>query len=141
MAGFRVSEHIAHSRKEVWDHLTDCRNAKEWMTGVDDLVQVGDGPPEVETRLRFRARGRERSSRVTEFVPEEQITLTSILGGITATCTYRLTPSGDGTEATPDATCGASGMWKLLQPLIVLAMKLNDSFHLANLKTAMERSG
>ena len=67
--------------------------------------------------------------------------MTSTQGGITATCTYRLTTSGDGTEATPDATCGASGMWNLLHPLIVLAMKLNESFHLANLKTAMQRSG
>lgn len=44
MAGFRVSEHIAHSRKEVRDHLTDWRNAKEWMTGVDDLSRSGTDP-------------------------------------------------------------------------------------------------
>ena len=139
MAGFSVREHLAYSRKEVWDYLTDFRNAREWMTGVDDLVQVGDGPLEVGTQLRFRARGKERISRVTEFVPEERITLTSTQGGITATYTYALTQSGEGTEATLDATCEASGTWKLLHPLIVFAMKRSDSSHLANLKKAMER--
>ena len=139
MAGFSVREHFGFPTDEVWDHLTDFRNAKEWMTGVDGLTQEGSGPLEVGTRLRFRSRGKERSSHVSALVPGRRIALTSAQGGITATYTYSLEPSGDGTEATLDATCEASGIWRLLHPLIVFAMRKSDSAHLANLKSAMER--
>ena len=141
MAGFSVSEHLRFPPSEVWDYLTDFRNAKEWMTGVDCLTKEGNGPLEVGTRLRFRARGKERSSQVSMLVAGRRIALTSTQGGIRATYTYSLEPSADGTEATLDATCEASGIWRLLHPLIVFAMRKSDSPHLANLKSAMERRG
>ena len=141
MAGFTIREHFRFPPEEVWDYLTDFRNAKEWMTGIDGMTQDGSGPPQVGTRLRFRARGKERSSQVSVLVPGTRIALTSKQGGITATYTYSLEPSGDGTEATLDANCEASGAWRLIHPLIVFAMKRSDSSHLANLKSAMERRG
>lgn len=141
MAGFSVTEHFSFPPKEVWDHLTDFRNAKEWMTGIDGMTQDGNGPLEVGTRLRFRARGKERSSQVSALDPGRRIALTSTQGGITATYTYSLEPSGDGTKATLEADCEASGAWRLLHPLIVFAMRKSDSSHLANLNSAMERRG
>lgn len=141
MAGFSAREHFSFPPEEVWDYLTDFRNAKEWMTGVDGMTQDGSGPLEVGTRLRFRARGKERSSQVCALVPGRRIALMSAQGGITATYTYSLEPSGDGTEASLDADCEASGIWRLLHPLIVFAMRKSDSSHLAKLKSAMERRG
>lgn len=94
---------------------------------------------EVGTRLAFRARGKERESRVTALDAGKRIALTSTQGGVTATYTYGLAPAGDGTEVTLEAVCDATGAWKLLHPIIVLAMRKSDSSQLANLKTAMER--
>ena len=36
--GFIVKEIIAATPVQVWDYLTDFRNAKEWMTGVEDMT-------------------------------------------------------------------------------------------------------
>ena len=139
MAGFSAKEHLPFPPKVVWDYLTDFRNAKEWMAGIDGMTQDDEGPLDVGTQLRFNARGKERSSQVTEFEPGRRVALTSTQGGITATYTYSLASADGGTDATLDAICEAKGLWKMLHPLIVFAMKRSDSSHLANLKAAMEQ--
>lgn len=135
--GFRVEETIDLRPEIVWDYLTDFGHAKQWMTGVDEMTQLTQGAVEVGTRLKFKSRGKERESRVTAFEPGKRIALTSTQGGVTATYTYSLVSVGDSTEVTLDAVCRAAGLWKLLHPVIVLAMKKSDSSHLAQLKAAI----
>ena len=135
--GFSVKETIARSPEDVWAYLTDFANAKAWMTAVDGMTQTTQGPLRVGTRFKFSARGRERETQVTALDPGRQIALTSTQGGVTATYTYRVAPAGGGTEVTLDAVCQASGVWKLLHPMIAFAMKRSDSSQLANLKAAM----
>ena len=94
--GFNVMERIDRSPEEVWAYLTDFRNAKDWMTGIENLAAKGGGPLELGTRLSFTARGKERETRVTAFEPGRQIALTSTQGGVTATYSYALAPDGDG---------------------------------------------
>ena len=60
---------------------------------------------------------------------------------MTATYEYTVAPAGDGTEITLKAVCKAEGLWKLLHPMIVVAMRKSDSSQLANLKAAMARRG
>ncbi|MCP4327238.1 MAG: hypothetical protein GY791_02215 [Alphaproteobacteria bacterium] len=139
--GFTVTETIAAPPAEVWDFLTNFRHAQDWMTGIDDMTQTTPGPLEVGTHLEFRARGKMRQSRVTALDRGERIALTSTQGGVTATYTYSLVPVGAGTETTLHAVCEATGLWKLLHPVIVIAMKKSDSSHLAKLKAAMARHG
>ncbi len=76
---------------------------------------------------------------MTALDPGKLIALTSTQGGVTATYTYSLARDGDGTEVTLKAVCKATGFWKLLHPVIVLAMKKSDSLQLTNLKLAMGR--
>ena len=135
--GFNVKERIDRPPEEVWAYLTDFRNAKHWMTGIENLAPKGRGPLEIGTRLSFTARGKERETRVTALEPGRQIALTSTQGGVTATYSYALAPDGDGTEVTLEAVCQATGAWRLLHPVIALAMKHSDSSQLANLKSAM----
>lgn len=135
--GFSARERIDRPPEDVWAYLTDFRNAKDWMTGVEGLSPKGEGPIEIGTRLSFRARGKERMSRVSALEPGRQLALTSTQGGVTATYTYALAPDGDGTEVTLEAVCQATGAWRLLHPVIAMAMKRSDSSQLANLKLAM----
>jgi uncharacterized protein YndB with AHSA1/START domain len=135
--GFSTRERIDRPPEEVWAYLTDFRNAKDWMKGIEDLAPLGKGPIEIGTRLSFKARGKEREARVTALEPGRQIALTSTQGGVTATYTYALAPDGDGTEVTLEAVCRATGAWRLLHPVIAMAMKQSDSSQLANLKSAM----
>ena len=137
--GFTVTETLDHAPADVWACLTDFANASQWMTGIGDFIQITPGPLGIGTQLRFKARGKERETRVTAFDPGKLIALTSTQGGVTATYTYAVTPSGDGTDMVLKATCNAAGFWKLLHPVIVLAMKNSDSSQLANLKRAMGR--
>ena len=60
---------------------------------------------------------------------------------MTAVYTHSPAPDGGGTEVTLNAVCEATGFWKLLHPMIAIAMKQNDSSQLANLKVAMNRGG
>ncbi len=136
--GFRVSARIDRPAHEVWAFLTNFENAEKWMTGVDDMRPVTPGPPRLGARLKFKARGRERESKITAWDPCRRIALTSTRGGITATYEYSLSPASGSTQLTLEAACQARGFWKLLHPLIVLAMKRNDSTHLAKLKNAIE---
>jgi hypothetical protein len=64
--------------------------------------------------------------------------LTSRQGTVTATYTYSLQAQGNRTEVRLDAICEASGLWSLIHPVIVFAMKRSDSSQLARLKQAIE---
>ncbi len=140
-SGFRVTETIERPPEQVWVYLTDFSHAREWMTGVEEMSQINQGPIEVGPRFRFKARGKERESEVTALEPGRRIALTSTQGGVTATDVYSLAPIGNSTEVTLNAVCEATGFWKLIHPIIVFAMKKSDSSHLARLKTAITSSG
>ena len=139
--GFSVKETIERPPEQVWVYLTDFSHAREWMTGVEEMSQINQGPIVVGSRFRFKARGKERESEITALEPGKRIALTSTQGGVTATYTYSLASAGEGTEVTLNATCKATGFWKLLHPLIVFAMKQSDSSHLPKLKTAIVSGG
>ena len=88
--GFSVKETIDQPKAVVWDFLTDFNKADKWMTGVDQMKQISDGPIKTGTRLSFVARGKERETRVTALDSGKMIALTSTQGGVTATYTYSL---------------------------------------------------
>ena len=136
--GFTSTAEIAATPDEVWASLIDFERASAWMTGIDGMRPVGTGAIEVGTELVFTARGRERRSSITGLEPVRRIDLTSTQGGVTATYSYRIEPSSGGTRLTLDAVCEASGAWKLLHPLIALAMKASDGGQPAKLKALVE---
>jgi uncharacterized protein YndB with AHSA1/START domain len=134
-----VTETLDHPPAHVWAYLTNFDNAPEWMAGIGKFTRITPGRLEVGTRFAFNARGRKRETRVTALDSGRLIALTSTQGGVTATYRYSVGSAGTGTEVTLEAVCGATGLWKLMHPLIVLAMKKSDSTQLANLKLAMDR--
>lgn len=44
--GFGAKETIAHPPRDMWAFLTDFRNAKEWMRGIEGMTR----PPRVPWR-------------------------------------------------------------------------------------------
>ena len=135
--GFTAREFVERSPQEVWAYLTDFSNAQKWMTGVEAMAPITADPIQVGTRLRFTSRGKQRESEITALEPGKRLELTSTQGGVTAIYAYSLEPRDNGTDLTLRATCAATGFWKLLHPIIVVAMKRSDSSHLTNLKTTM----
>lgn len=136
--GFQVSKQIDRSAPEVWGFLTDFDNAQAWMTGIEEMRKVTSGPLSEGTRYFYRARGKERETSVSKLDPGKKIALTSIQRGITATYFYSVRPDGDGAEVSLDARCQASGLWRLIHPLIAAAMKRVDSDQFDRLAAALE---
>ncbi len=108
------------------------------MPGVSALR--ADGPLGVGTRLHFTARGRERSSDVTQVSPGEGLTLTSHVGPVSAHYRYVLTPQADPSMTRLDlmADVEAAGLMKLLAPVIRKAIAREDSVQPANFKKMAE---
>ena len=80
--GFIVTEFIPASPAVEWKHLTDFKNAKEWMSGVDFIGTGLDAPVKVGTVLKFVARGKQRETRVTALQIDKKLSLTSTQGGV-----------------------------------------------------------
>lgn len=136
--GFEVQEHVDAAPEELWAWLARLDHAAVWMPGIEAMTQLDPGAIGLGTRFAFTARGKARETRVTAFEAGRLMALTSTQGGVTATYTYALAPSGSGTDVTLKAVCRASGVWRLLHPLIVVAMRRSDASQLVNLKLIVE---
>jgi hypothetical protein len=108
----------------VWAALTDWDDAAGWLK-VDRIV--AEGPTAMGTRLVFTARGRDRSSEITELDPGRSITLRSVQGGVTADYRYTVEPDGDATRLTLVADVATRGPWRLLAPVIRTAIRRTDA--------------
>ncbi len=108
------------------------------MLGVTDMQPMNEDSLAVGMKLRFTARGSERTTKVTAWEPPHRLGLTSVQGGVTATYIYALTADGNATAVTLKAACEATGFWTLLHPLIVFMMKRSDSNQLPLRKAALE---
>ncbi len=128
---FAVTQVIDRPVDQVWRVLTDWSRAPEWMSGVDGVRVVGD-------TLHFVARGRERTSAITDVRPGESVTLTSVQGGVRADYTYTVADAAAGTEATLVASVVARGPWRLAAPMLRVVIRRADGGQLAALKRLVE---
>ena len=71
------------------------------------------------------------------FEAERLIALRSTQGAFTATYTYRLRPDGPATVVTLEADCVASGLARLLAPLIRHLIRRVDGGQLVHLKDSI----
>jgi uncharacterized protein YndB with AHSA1/START domain len=136
--GFKSIAFINKPIAEVWSYISDFSNADKWMTGVKDLRTKESGRIGKGSKLLFQSRGSERVSEITVWDPPKTMELTSTQGGVTATYTYSLTSISDKTELKLNAGCIATGLWKFLHPIIVMAMRASDSKHPMQIKKAIE---
>ena len=129
---------IAKPAHDVWQALTDWSNAHRWMAGVDWLKAEGETAR--GTRLTFRARDQDRTSTITAFQPERLLVMHSEHGGVSADYEYAVEDLGDGiTRIRLTADCHMRGLpWRILAPLIRMAMKKTDAGQLEALKQLIE---
>lgn len=128
---FEVTETIARPVETVWRVLTDWDRAPDWMPGVEDARADGE-------TLRFRARGKDRTSRISAVEPGRSITLTSVQGGVRADYRYAITPSGAGTRTTLTTDCEFTGLWRLAAPALRGLIRRTDGGQLTALKRLIE---
>ncbi|WP_409253207.1 SRPBCC family protein [Bacillus sp. SCS-153A] len=124
--------------EEVWNYFINLEeNASKWMKGIQSLDKETKGEVREGTKYTFHTRGQKHSSTVTEFIPKDKVTLTSIQGSFQADYTYSFSSlSADCTELTLTATCTAKGLSKVLSPVIKIAIKKSDRDQVQRFKEA-----
>lgn len=140
---FSVEETIDAPIDEVWRYLTETSLMQTWMPGLEQLRSHDGKPLSANSRLFFKARGRQRQSDVVAFRTCECIALRSTQGPLTATYTYGIEPAGvDGgtTRVTLDADCVAKGLAKVFAPLLRTMIRRADGGQLSRLKAVVTQS-
>ena len=137
---FKVAEHIDAPVAHVWRYLTEPGLMNEWMTGIESVRTEHGRALESGMRLYFSARGTERSSAVVDFETERCIALQSKQGPFTATYRYGLRPDGEATVVELEADCVATGIARIIAPVVRSLIRRSDQNQLTALKGLAEQT-
>ena len=133
-----VEEEIQRPAAEVWEALTDWKNAHRWMPGTEGMT--AEGETAAGTKLTFRARGGDRSSEIVHCDAGKSIVLRSVQGGVSADYRYELHDlGGRSTRVTLVADCQVTGLLlRIVSPLLRIAIRMSDGKQLRLLKEMIE---
>ena len=133
-----VEEVIQKPAAQVWEALTDWKNAHKWMPGIEGMA--AEGETAAGTKLTFNARGADRSSEIVHCDAGKSIVLRSIQGGVTADYRYEIHDvDGRSTRVTLVADCKVTGLLlRVVSPLLRIAIRFSDGKQLKLLKAMIE---
>ena len=127
---------------EVWDFISNFENTTRWSRGVLEARQTSDGPLGVGSTLQtvVKAFGRRRTADylVTEYEPGHAFGFQVTSGPMATRARYSVEPAGAGTRLTASGEVAATGLNKLLAPVLVGIVKRHSADDLANLKRILE---
>ena len=130
--------------EEVWDVIGTFENTTRWSRGVLEARQTSDGPLGVGSTLQtvVKAFGRRRTADylVTEYEPNHAFAFEVTSGPITSRARYSVEPAGAGTRLTASGHAAATGLYRLLAPIIVRTVKRHSEADLGNVKRILEAS-
>jgi carbon monoxide dehydrogenase subunit G len=128
--------------EEVWDFIGSFENTTRWSRGVLEARQTSDGPLGVGSRLQtvVKAFGRRRTADylVTEYEPNHAFAFEVTSGPMTSRARYSVEPAGAGTRLTASGEAQATGLYKLLAPVLVRTLERHSQDDLTNLKRILE---
>lgn len=113
---------------EVFAYLADLSHLPEWNYALADTRLVTPGPVGVGSRYRQRRTvpvHAEETLEITEFVPDERLTVRGTLNSFPAELSYSLHPTDNGTTVVNTVTLHASGLRNLLTLPIKSAVAAN----------------
>lgn len=142
MNGFELTESIARPPKEVFEVLSNPTRAAEFLDNIKESKQLTDGPIAVGTKFRETrvVNGKEASADllVSVYEPDSRIGISTEAEGITVAYNYHLSPQDDGTRLTWACELEASGLRRMMLPMVAAIMKKEDGNHLRQLKSYLE---
>jgi carbon monoxide dehydrogenase subunit G len=128
--------------EEVWDFIGSFENTTRWSRGVLEARQTSDGPLGVGSTLQtvVKAFGRRRTADylVTEYEPNHAFAFEVTSGPMTSRARYSVEPAGAGTRLTASGEAKATGLYKLLAPVLVRTLERHSQDDLTNLKRILE---
>jgi uncharacterized protein YndB with AHSA1/START domain len=143
MIEFTVETEIDRPVTEVFAYVTDPAKLPTWQTNTVSVVQEGDGPLRIGTRLREVHRapgGRELVSlvEVSELEPERVFALRMVEGQLPIHGRIALEPVAGGTRMRFTVHGQPRGALRLAQPLLRRALRRQFAEHCATLKRVLE---
>jgi len=142
MAGFEMSERISRPPKEVFDFITLSDNAPKVVPSVKSMVKLTDGPVRIGTRYRETRlmNGKEQSAEleVVAYEPNQKYAMKNVTEGIEIVYRYTFHPEAGGTRVDLVCEVKASGLKKLVLPMVASILKKEDGDHLQRLKRVLE---
>ena len=144
MATITQSVTVDRPVEEVWDFLSNFGNTTRWSGGVLEARQTSDGPLGAGSTLQtvVKAFGRRRTADylVTEYAPGHALAFEVASGPMTSRARYLVEPAGAGTRLTASGEAAATGLYRLLSPILVRTLERHSQADLANLKRILEAS-
>jgi hypothetical protein len=142
MSGFEMNEWIARTPKEVFDFITASENAPKVTSSIVSMVKLTEGIVGVGTRYRETRlmNGKEHSTEleVAAYEPDQRYAMKNLTEGIETIYHYSFKPEKEGTRIELVCEVKATGLKKLMVPMVASILKKEDGDHLQRLKQAME---
>jgi uncharacterized protein YndB with AHSA1/START domain len=142
MSGFATSEWIACTPNRIFEFITDSSNAPKIVPSVKSTVKLTEGPPKVGTRYRETRLmgGKEHHAEleVSEYAEPQLYAMRNVTDGIETVYRYNLQPERDGTRIDLVCDIRATGIKKVMLPLVAFMLKKEDGAHLQRLKQVLE---
>lgn len=142
MSGFEMNEWIARTPKEVFDFITASENAPKVTSSIVSMVKLTEGIVGVGTRYHETRlmNGKEHSTEleVAAYEPDQRYAMKNLTEGIETIYHYSFKPEKEGTRIELVCEVKATGLKKLMVPVVASILKKEDGDHLQRLKQAME---
>ena len=142
MNGFRFTEHIDRPPSDVFAVISDPTEATGFLDNITDSRRLTDGPIGVGTVFRETrvVSGKEASADlvIAAYEPDAHVAVETEAEGIRVVYHYRLAPDAGGTRLEWTCDLEASGLRKMMLPIVAAIMKKEDGDHLQRLKAYLE---
>jgi hypothetical protein len=142
MSGFKRSEWIARSPKDVFAFITDSSNAPKVVPSVKSLIQLTEGSVGVGTRYRetrlMNGKEEQAELKIVDFEPYQKYAMKNVTEGIETIYRYTFQPEEGGTRVNLTCELSARGVKKLMLPIVASILKKEDGDQLEMLKKVME---
>ena len=145
MNGFRFTEHINRPPHEVFAVISNPTEATRFLDNITESRKLSDGPIAIGSAFReTRTIGGKQSTTdlvITAYEPDAHVGVSAEAEGITVVYHYRLSPEDGGTRLEWACDLEASGLRRMMLPMVASIMKKEDGDHLRRLKAYVEAKG
>ena len=135
---------IERGRADVTAFAMDVAHEPEWIGGVVEATQLGDGPLGEGTRVaraaKFLGRRIEYVNEIIEYEEGARLRMKSVAGPFPMEISYEFEDAEDGTLARIRVQGEASGFFRLASPLLAPMVRRSVRRDLGTLKGLLERS-
>lgn len=142
MANFVMTEWIDVKVKSLFEFLSNVANAAQYIDNIKSGEKLTEGAIGVGTRFSETRimNGKEATTEleVREYEPYSRFAIGSESEGIDVNYVYTLSAEKGGTRIMLNAEIAASGLKKMMLPMVAGILKKEDAEHLKKVKAVLE---